>query len=101
MTYPKRIVDGKVAVVISPGYGTPLTNPDHPELNFDPKLVDLVTIGVIRDVIAYLRQKNPDCYYPDHMYLQVIFLPEGIKFSIQDYDGSEYIITEEDLPLTA
>jgi len=101
MTYPKRIVEGKVGVVISPSYGFPLTDPAHPELNFDPKLVDLVANGLIGDAIAYLRKKNPDYYYWDDMSLQVVWLSVGTKFTIEEYDGSEYIITEEDLHLTA
>ena len=97
----KRIVDGLVGVVFSPGYGLGITHPEYPQLNFDPKLVDFVVIGLIGDALAYIEETYPNVYISDRTQLEVKFLPVGTKFRIDDYDGHEYIVTENDLTLTA
>jgi hypothetical protein len=100
-TMDKRIVDGLVGVVFSPGYGLGISHPDYPQLNFDPKLIDFVVIGLIGDALAYIEETYPNVYIDDRTELEVKFLPVGTKFLISDYDGYEYIVTENDLTLTA
>jgi hypothetical protein len=96
----KRIVNGLVGVVFSPGYGMGISHPDYPQLNFDPKLVDLVVIGLIGNALVYIKETYPKVYN-GVTELEVKFLPVGTKFRISAYDGHEYIVTENDLTLTA
>ncbi len=105
----KVIRDGKVAVIISAGWGAGWSTwHGHKELIFHPKLVELVESGQYnRDNISTLLIELLGKKEAEHVYLggvedlTIQWLPKGTKFKIEEYDGSEYIITENDLDLTA
>ena len=90
----KTIKDGRVAVLYSPGYGAGWStwNPGHPEMVFDPGLVDLVLAGNEEKILAYVVLKWPDAFMGGVEDLKVEWLPEGTDFVIEEYDGAESIV---------
>ena len=117
--YPKTIIDGCVAVLVSPGYGLGWSheNKDHPELLFDPAIVAIVQTHP-RDLIEkaveeYLKAKygerildgthDSGDYIATHgvKNLQVEWVPVGTRFSVIEYDGHEYILTQDELEYVA
>ena len=98
----KKIVDGRVAVLVSHGYGAGWYswNTKHPELLFDPAIVDMVlTDRQEKDLDAYLESK----YGEDHgIYqggvddLRVHWVEQGRRFRIHEYDGAESLVLDED-----
>jgi hypothetical protein len=105
----KVIRDGKVAVLISSGWGAGWSTwHGHKELIFHPKLVEWVESEqpIVVDISTILKEILGE-KEAEHVYLggvedlTIQWLPKGTKFKIEEYDGSEYIITENDLDLTA
>jgi len=106
----KLIKDGKVGVLYSPGYGAGwyTWNYEFPEIIFDPKLIELVEeLNTVRyrkvrfEQITKLMEDYIDKTYPDLFIggmnqLQVKWIPEGTKFRIDEYDGSESLILQDE-----
>lgn len=103
----KVIRDGKVAILISPGYGSGWysCNPRYKELLFHPKLVAMVESGNQDEITEEWVRK--ELGIQDWIYcggaksLDIEWLPEGTAFTVEDYDGSESIRTINDLTLMA
>jgi hypothetical protein len=86
----KVIKDGKVAVLVSHGWGAGFYSWGAPlEAIFDPKLVDLIENEKIQDAIDYVEKTYPDTYTGGVEDLDIRWIPEGAKFIINEYDGSE------------
>jgi len=104
----KVIRDGKVAVLVSPGYGAGWSTwaysveEDNPGfMMFDPTLVDMVERGASAEEIeAYVKSKYPDGYYGGAEYLTIQWLPVGTAFRIHEYDGSESVEIRDDIQWT-
>ncbi len=95
----KLIRDGKVAVLISPGYGAGwyTWNTEHPECLYDPEIVKIVLGEAKGDISEIADNKFGDdftAYGSDQ--LVVVWVPVGSRFRIDEYDGSESLILEED-----
>lgn len=95
----KVVRDGKVAVLVSPGFGAGwyTWNESHPELIFDPVVVDMVLNEVeYYEIQSYIDEK----YGEDEVYtggasdLIVVWVPVGARFRIEEYDGSESLKLE-------
>jgi hypothetical protein len=93
----KVVRDGKVAVLLSPGYGAGwyTWNEAHPELLFLPRVVEMVLNGTsYSEIEAYVQS----LYGEDELYvggavdLKVVWVPQGSQFRIEEYDGSESLI---------
>jgi len=89
----KVIKDGKVAVLVSHGYGAGwyswTTNAD---CLFDPDIVQLVLDGAGSETIMQCAQtKWPDDYWGGAQGLIVHWILEGTQFRIDEYDGAESI----------
>lgn len=104
----KVIKDGKVAVLVSPGFGAGwgTWNKEFPELVFHPKIVEMVLNGqqdrIDEDwLVDNLGGKYTYVCCGGCRDLEIKWLPIGIKFIIEEYDGSEYLITEDDLFMEA
>ena len=108
----KVIRDGHVAVIISSGYGAGWSTwnpgPNREILAFHPKLVEWVeseqpiVVAISTILKEILGEKEAEEIYLGGVdQLSVIWVPHGTKFEIEEYDGSEYIITENDLDLIA
>lgn len=90
----KVVRDGKVAVLVSPGFGAGwyTWNQAHPELLFLPRVVEMVLNSTsYSEIEAYVQS----IYGEDEIYvggvhdLVVEWVPQGSQFLIEEYDGSE------------
>ena len=105
----KVIRDGHVAVIISTGWGAGWSTWNgHKELIFHPKLVEWVeseqpTVVAISTILKEIldEKEAEEIYLGGVEDLTIEWLPEGTKFRIEEYDGKEHIITENDLDLIA
>ena len=95
----KVIRDGKVAVLISPGFGGGWHTWNHvDELLFHPVLVNMVENGLrsdideafIADLLGIVDHTSMP-YLGGVEQLEVRWLPIGTEFIVEDYDGSEEI----------
>lgn len=96
----KVVKDGKVAVIVSPGFGAGWYswNTDFPELLFHPKIVELVlenrheeiTEELIHNVLGISEEIYVGFYGVSA--LKVVWVPEGTAFRIDEYDGAEGLI---------
>lgn len=101
----KVIRDGKVAVLVSHGFGAGWYswNSEHQELLFHPKLVEMVEQKRNREIDDEWVKENLgiDIYAAGSDGLTIHWLPIGTAFEIQEYDGSESLRTIADLVLVA
>lgn len=98
----KVVKDGLVAVLYSPGFGAGwyTWNTELGEsILFDPGLVDLVlNLRPDDEIEAYCTLKwgsDDGAYFGGVPDLKVAWVPVGTKFRIDEYDGSESVITED------
>jgi len=114
----KVIKDGKVGVLISPGWGGGFSTWGYPtEAIFDPTLIEMVEerynmefvpnekggltqlkvwkepkyIELTQRMVDYCEEKWPEEYSGGVSDLVVVWVSEGTKFRIAEYDGSESI----------
>ena len=88
----KVIKDGKVAVLISYGFGSGFHSYGAPdEAIFDPKLVELVESENFDGAEEYVMNTYPDVYTGGVGDLVVVWVDEGEDFIINEYDGNETI----------
>ena len=94
----KLIRDGKVAVLYSPDYGAGwyTWNYQYPEILFDPAIVEFVEKEKWAELETYVILKYPEIYKGGMTDLQVEWIPEGVLFRVNEYDGSESIEYKED-----
>ncbi len=91
--------DGRVAVLVSPGFGAGWFSWHGIEaLLFDPAVVELVESGAEPSVI---EQYCEEVYGDEHYYggagdLIVQWVPVGARFRIHEYDGSESLVLESE-----
>lgn len=93
----KLVVDGKVAVLYSPGFGAGwyTWNTEYPEILFDPAIVKLVEEEKFDELATYVELKYPEIYTGGMESLTVAWITEGALFKVDDYDGSESIELKE------
>lgn len=93
----KKIVDGKVAVLYSPDFGAGWStwNQEHPEIMFDPIIVQYVEREEWGILETYMTMRYPDAYTGGMRTLKISWIPVGTAFRIQEYDGSESIEIKE------
>jgi len=95
----KLIKDGKVAVLVSHGYGAGWYSwTNILDCLFDPEIAQLVLNGTNTKVIEQCAQtKWPDAYWGGASGLTVHWIPEGTQFRIDEYDGAESIEYNQDV----
>ena len=87
------IRDGKVAVIVSPGYGAGWSTWGHPNDAFDPVVVEWIEAGK-PDPTPYAGVGGP---YNGGLYqAHIEWLPEGTQFRIDEYDGSETLVLADE-----
>ena len=88
----KVIKDGKVAVLISYGWGAGFYTWGAPlEAIFDPKLVELVESQDYDSGNEYVKNTYPGITTLGVEDLEVVWVDEGEEFTIEEYDGNESI----------
>jgi hypothetical protein len=94
----KLVRDGMVAVLYSPDYGSGwyTWNTNHPELLFDPAIVQLVEEEKFDELKTYVTLKYPNIYEGGMWELKVAWIPEGAMFRVNEYDGDESIELKDD-----
>lgn len=102
----KVIRDGKVAVLISHGFGAGWYswNTEHQQLLFHPKLVEMVEQNRANEITKeWLEQELglKDIYCGGAINLKIHWLPVGTAFEVDEYDGAESLRTLADLVLVA
>ena len=94
----KVIREGKVGVLISTGFGAGFSTWGYPEeAIFNPTLIELVENEKWQEAIDYCESTWEDGYSGGVQDLVVVWVPEGTKFQITEYDGSESIEFLEDI----
>lgn len=99
----KVVRDGLVAILISPGYGAGWTTngiTNSEQMLFCPEMVNAVLEARRKELPAIAKRLFPDAHF-SRQRLQVIWVPLGTRFTVCEYDGYEYIITEKNLEYTA
>jgi putative SOS response-associated peptidase YedK len=102
----KVIRDGHVAVIYSPGFGAGwytwnqlLDNAE--QLIYDPMIVQILeeqSDNWLDQLVEYVTEEYPDAYAGGLDDLCFDWLPVGTRFRITEYDGSESIETEKNIP---
>jgi hypothetical protein len=95
----KVIRDGLVAVLYSPGFGAGWYSwTGQEELLYDPVIVDMVQSEKCpEDIVKYCESQYGQLYFGGVDQLAIQWIPVGTRFYIDEYDGSEGIVTEEDM----
>jgi len=94
----KVIREGKVGVLVSPRFGAGFSTWGYPtEAIFDPTLIELVENEKWQEAIDYCESTWSDVYSGGVQDLKVEWIPEGTKFKIAEYDGSETIWFLDDI----
>lgn len=102
----KLIRDGKVGVLVSPGFGAGWSSWNSENKEFycmDKGLVKLkLQDATAEDVKRYIESKGMECgYLGGWSDTQVVWVEEGKKFNIYEYDGHESLKFVENLSLNA
>ena len=103
----KVVRDGKVAVLLSRGYGAGWGSWNygvHEVIMFHPKIVQMVEEGREMDITEeWLKSELglEEVFTGGRDGLYIKWVPEGTRFRIDEYDGAETIITDEDLDMVA
>jgi len=93
----KVIKDGKVGVLVSPGFGAGFSTWGAPiEAIFNPTLIELVQQEKVQEAIGFVEKTWEDVYTGGVQDLVVVWVPEGKEFIIEEYDGSESLMLKED-----
>jgi hypothetical protein len=89
----KVVRDGKVAVLISPGYGAGWSSWSSKELLFDPKIVAMVEAGV--NPAEYCEETYGGYFNADD--LTVVWVDQGREFIVEEYDGFESLVFKDEV----
>lgn len=97
--FDKVVRGGKVAVLISPGYGAGwyTWNTSFPQCLFDPDVVAWVEGGKVGPV-PDLQAKYGIDYFCDlgANNLEIVWISQLHKFRVQEYDGHESLVFPKD-----
>jgi len=94
----KVIKDGKVGVLISPGFGAGFYTWGAPEeAIFNPTLIELVEQQKVQEAIDFVESTWEDVYSGGVQDLRVAWIDEGTRFIIEEYDGAESFLFKEDI----
>ena len=104
----KVIRDGKVAVLVSPGFGAGWSTwafrgeeDIRDFMLFDPTLVTMVERGESAEAIeSYVTAIHPHTYCGGADGLTIFWLPVGTAFRIHEYDGSESVEIRDEMNWT-
>ncbi len=96
-TYEKLIKDGKVAVIVSPGFGAGWSTWNHnqfeEELTFDKEIVEALLSEGPEAAVRVAERKYPGACLLGGDQIKVEWVTQGEQFQITEYDGSETLVT--------
>jgi hypothetical protein len=103
----KYIRDGKVAVLISPGFGSGWStwNLNYPQMLFDPVIVEMLLNAkegeeefVTGQIEAHVETNYPDASFISALeHLEVQWISVGTEFIVDEYDGNEWIVFKDQM----
>ena len=96
----KIIKDGKVAVAVSRGFGAGWTTWNSKISPFEPKVIELILAGEREKITEDWCERElgiKECYCGGVEGLDVQWVTKGLRFSINEYDGSESLYIENEL----
>jgi hypothetical protein len=98
----KVIRDGKVAVLYSPGFGAGWStwNSQNQDLLFDSIIVDFVLNkpeNWVQAIEAYCSIAYTNLYDGGVSDLEVVWIPVGSQFLVEEYDGSESVVLKDEM----
>lgn len=83
----------KVGVLVSKGYGAGWSSWGEPEMALDKELVKAFEDELSEEAIEAIAEKNwPKCYKGGLFDCEVEYVDKGIRFRIDEYDGSESLV---------
>ena len=86
----------QTAVLVSYGYGAGFSTWEGEKFAFEPTVVNMLLEGKASDEIQeYLDATYPDSYWGGVEGLEIVWVPEGTKFRITEYDGAESVVFKE------
>lgn len=95
MNVEKLEKDGKVAVLISPGYGagwSTWADEEHKAfMLFDRNLVNLVLDEKYDEAVKLVEARDPNIYTGGISGIKVVWIGKGTQFRVTEYDGYESI----------
>lgn len=102
----KVIRDGKVAVLISPGFGagwsTWVGHENREAALFDRRFVEAAEAGVTNiEPIAKAVFGDEHAYTGGWRDIKIEWLDQGERFCVEEYDGSESLRMVDDLVIVA
>ena len=106
----KYVQDGKVAILVAPRYGAGWSTWNHPALAYDKRVVEYYLErkddkDLCKKIAKLGSKENKEAqkYFEslgyEHVYfggfddLVVKWLPEGTRYTIDEYDGYESLVT--------
>lgn len=104
-----KIIDDveHVGVLVSSGYGAGWYswNVRIEECLFEPEIVHIVEAykgkelpqNIVTEITTIAERKWPDGYWGGAESLEVVWLPVGTKFMIDEYDGAESLYTIDEI----
>ena len=93
MHMEKVIKDGKVGVLVSPGFGAGFLTWGAPiEAIFNPTLIELVENKKFDEAVDFVENTWEDVYTGGVQDLVVVWIDEGREFIIEEYDGAESLM---------
>ena len=97
--------EGEVGIIVSPGFGAGWStfNREYQDfLAMDKTLVQMCLSNADEEQVEkYLETKIEGCYTDGWYNCIVVYLPEDTPFYIDEHDGSERLVTENRLCMTA
>ena len=92
----KVIRDGKVGVLVSPGFGAGFSSWGAPEeAIFNPTLIELVENEKFDEAISFVEKTWEGIYTGGVYDLYVAWVEEGRRFIVEEYDGAESLLFED------
>ena len=95
----KKLVNGKIAVLVSYGFGAGWYSwHESEQLLFEPTIVQMLLDDAGDNaIVEYCKETYGDDYYYGGVDgLTVEFVSPGTKFRIDEYDGGETLVRQED-----
>ncbi len=96
--------NGKVAVAISPGFGAGWITWNEGISPFEPKVIKMILAGKKAKITEEWCEEElgiENVYYGGVYNLEIVWIKEGLRFSIHEYDGSESLYIEDELEYIA